>query len=68
MSSFNQTTVCEFMDNLESVKGKYFFTPDNIFNLDETGVITVQRVPKLIRKMGLYQVGQVISPRREKNW
>ncbi|KAJ4430998.1 hypothetical protein ANN_19591 [Periplaneta americana] len=35
MTSFNRTTVGEFMDKLESVKGRYFFTPDKIFNLDE---------------------------------
>ena len=39
MSSFNRTTVGEFMDKLANVKGRYFFTPDKIFNLDEVSCL-----------------------------
>ncbi len=37
---------------------------DRIFNLDETGVTTVQKVPKVVATEGLKQVGQITSRER----
>lgn len=35
MSAFNRTTVREFIYKLQCVKERYFFTPEEIFNLKE---------------------------------
>ncbi|KAI4455721.1 hypothetical protein MML48_9g00008280 [Holotrichia oblita] len=64
MTSFNRTTLKVFQDKLEEVCVRYSFEPSNIFNLDETGVTTVQRVPKVITKKGQHQIGQVTSRER----
>ena len=37
---------------------------DRIFNLDETGVTAVQKVPKVVATKGLKQVGQITSRER----
>ena len=45
-TAFNRYTVNEFFDNLASVMDRYKFTPNRIFNVDETGVITVESPKK----------------------
>ena len=42
-TSFNTTTVNEFSDNLEIVMKRHKFEQKDIYNMDETGVTTVQR-------------------------
>lgn len=41
-TSFNRHNVTEFQNNLERALQKATFTPDRIFNLDETNIRTVQ--------------------------
>lgn len=64
ISSFNKTTVNDFQNKLESLLKKHQFAPEDIFNLDETGVTTVQKVQKVISSKGRHQVGQVTSRER----
>ncbi|GFS21218.1 transposase [Elysia marginata] len=63
MSSFNKHNVNMFYDNLGEVMKKGF-TPDNIWNIDETGVATVQAPTKQIAKKGERRVGAVVAQER----
>ena len=45
---FNQVSVNTFFDLLEKLQEKYKFTPDRIFNVDETGITTVPNKPMRI--------------------
>ncbi|CAJ1059690.1 protein ALP1-like isoform X1 [Xyrichtys novacula] len=42
-TAFNKTTVGEFFDNLAAVMDRHTFPPHMIYNVDETGVFTVQK-------------------------
>lgn len=60
-TSFNKHNVNQFYDNYEKVLRKYNFTPDRIYNLDETNIMTVVQAPNVIAKTGTKQVGQSVS-------
>ncbi|KAJ8929369.1 hypothetical protein NQ314_017950 [Rhamnusium bicolor] len=64
MTSFNKSNVNLFFDKLADVMQRYQFTPSRIYNLDETGVTTVHRVPRIIDRKGQHQVRQVTSRER----
>jgi hypothetical protein len=60
--SFNRDNVLHVFDLLESNIAKFGFTPDKIFNLDESGFSTVQKCPhKIVTQRGKHQVGTVAS-------
>lgn len=61
---FNKPVVAEFYTKLYELLQRHQFGPDNIFNLDETGLTTVQTPGKVITKTGVKQVGQVTSSER----
>lgn len=63
-TAFNRTTVSEYFDNIESIMKKYNFSPDCIYNTDETGNTTVQKVQKVLAEKGSKQLGQVTSAER----
>lgn len=63
-TSFNRHNVTLFFDNLESLLDKYAFTPDKVWNLDESGCTTVQRPGKIIAETGCKQVGAMTSAER----
>jgi len=53
------------MDNLEQVLSRPGgFGPDQIWNVDETGVTTVQRPVKVLAEKGAKQVGSIVSQER----
>ena len=53
------------MDNLENVlRRNPTYGPDQIWNLDETGVTTVQRSPNILAEKGTKQVGSLVSLER----
>ncbi len=65
MANFNKHNVGMFMDNLERVQNRAGgFGPDQIWNVDETGVTTVQRPVKILAEKGVRQVGSVVSQER----
>ena len=64
MTSFNRTNLGIFQTKLETVLQRYQFSESCIYNLDETGCTTVQKVPKIITQKGVHQVGQVTSRER----
>ncbi|KAJ8049136.1 hypothetical protein HOLleu_01743 [Holothuria leucospilota] len=51
-TSFNRHNIKAYFDLLEQTIKDGQFTGRRIFNLDETGFTTVQKVPKVIAKRG----------------
>lgn len=64
---FNKVEVDLFFKNLENVMTKHNFSPSQIYNMDETGVTTVQETEKIIAPKGQKRVGTVTSWERGKN-
>ena len=63
-SGFNRPCINQFFDLLEYAIKSSGVSGGRIFNLDETGLTTVQKVPKVASEKGLKQVGQVVSRER----
>ena len=64
-TAFNRATVgASFFNILHDCLEMIGASGDRIFNLDETGVTTVQKVPKVVATKGLKQVGQITSRER----
>lgn len=62
--NFNKENVSSFFNKLSSVLERHHFEPQNIYNIDETGVTTVQKPTKVIAKKGTKQVGSISSQER----
>lgn len=63
-TSFNRTNVDAFFNNLQTVMDRHHFEPQDIYNMDETGVTTVQKPDRVIAKRGTKQVGAITSAER----
>ncbi|KAB0790097.1 hypothetical protein PPYR_15584 [Photinus pyralis] len=63
-TAFNRHNVNLFFNNLGSVYEKYKFEFHNVYNVDETGLTTVQKPSKVIAKRGTKQVGAMTSGER----
>ncbi|XP_046615411.1 MFS-type transporter clz9-like [Neodiprion virginianus] len=63
-SSFNEHNVSKFFDNLAEIIDRYKFEPKDIWNMDETGVTTVQKPSKIVAQKGTKQVGAVTIAER----
>ena len=63
-SAFNRHSVAEFFSNLRTVMMRHKFPPEAIYNMDETGVTTVQRPSKVIAQKGVKQIGKMTSGER----
>lgn len=67
ITGFNRVEVKKFYDNLETVLTKTDnYTPDRIFNADETGITTVQDPGTILASKGKKRVGSVTSWERGK--
>jgi len=64
VTSFNKKNVNKFFDNLKLALDKHKFDPQNIYNIDESGLTTVQKPNRVIAEKGLKQVSQVTSAER----
>ncbi|KMQ88629.1 tigger transposable element-derived protein 6-like protein [Lasius niger] len=64
MTSFNRHNISEFFNNLGELYEKYKFGPQDVWNIDETGVTTVQKPSKIIASKGMKQVGAATSGER----
>lgn len=65
-TSFNKTNVEAFFDNLKTVMDRHTYEPQDIYNVDETGVTTVQKPDRVIARRGIRQVGALTSAERGK--
>jgi hypothetical protein len=55
---FSRDNVLQVFDLSESNIAKFGFTPDKIFNVDESGFSTMQKSPhKIVAQKGKHQVG-----------
>ncbi|KAG5884662.1 hypothetical protein JTB14_005406 [Gonioctena quinquepunctata] len=63
-SAFNRANVEEFFNNYASVQATCNFSPDRIWNTDETGITTVLQAPRVIAETGSKAVGQCVSAKR----
>ena len=60
-TSFNRENLKNVFDKLAEVMDRYKFTPDDIRNVDETGVSTVQKPNKVVALKGVKQVASIRS-------
>ncbi|KAJ8937365.1 hypothetical protein NQ314_011911 [Rhamnusium bicolor] len=63
-TNFNTTNVNMFFDNLARVMDREHFEAKDIYNLDETGITTVQKPDRIVAKKGMRQVGALTSAER----
>ena len=62
---FNKAAVEAFYQNLREVNEKYHgFKPENIWNIDETGITSVAAHPRILCETGTKQVGQISASER----
>lgn len=63
-TSFNKNNVDAFFDNLELVLDRDKFEAKDIYNVDETGITTVQKPNRIVARRGTRQVGALTSAER----
>lgn len=63
-TSFNKHNVELFYNNLDIVLKRLKVTPADIWNIDETGITTVQRPDRVVARRGFRQIGRVTSAER----
>lgn len=63
-SSFNKTNVAIFFDNYKGVLTKHALEAKDIWNVDETGITTVQKPDRVIARRGEKQVSAMTSAER----
>ncbi|XP_063216749.1 uncharacterized protein LOC134542016 [Bacillus rossius redtenbacheri] len=61
---FNRTNVKAFFDNLKDVMDRLKIGPGDVWNMDETGITTVQRPDRVVARKGFKQVGKITSAER----
>ena len=66
ITGFNCDDVKKYFENLEKVFSKTEYTPDRIYNTDETGITTVQDPGTIVATKGKKRVGSVTSWERGK--
>ena len=62
--AFNKPNVEIFFNNLQVALERHAYQPHSICNLDETGITTVQKSPRIVAEKGAKQIGQVTSHER----
>lgn len=63
-TAFNKFNVASFFGKLKELMNKYHFAPQNIYNMDETGVTTVQVPDRVVARKGIKQVGKIVAAER----
>ena len=65
-TGFNKIQVDRIFQLLRKIISDCNIAPDKIFNMDETGISTVQKSSKIIAQKGVKQVGKISSAERGK--
>jgi hypothetical protein len=63
-TSFNETNVAQFFSPLTEVKERHHFQSKDIYNVDDSGCMTVQKASKAVAPTGSKQVGTLTSCER----
>lgn len=63
-TSFNKHNIAAFFDKLGTINEKYKFQAHDVYNIDETGITTVQCPDRVVVQRGVKQVGAVTSGER----
>lgn len=63
-SSFNPHNVKLFFDNLSKVMLEYKILPQDVWNMDETGITTGHGTNKIVARKGVKQIGAITSAER----
>ena len=66
MANFNSYNVNMFLDNLQEVLNRRNYGPSEIWNVDETGLTTVQTTQKVVAEKESKHVGSAVSQERKK--
>ncbi|XP_072384526.1 uncharacterized protein [Diabrotica undecimpunctata] len=66
-TSFNKTNISSFFKNYKEALSRGDFSPEKIWNCDETGLTTVHVPPKIVGPKGIKQLGQMTSGERGQN-
>lgn len=61
---FNKPVVEQFFGNLQQIYERYNLGPDQVYNVDETALTTVQETGKVLARKGQKQVGHITSSER----
>nr|XP_047137401.1 MFS-type transporter clz9-like [Hydra vulgaris] len=61
VSSFNPTNVQKFYNNLQTILNRLKLESGDIWNMDETGITTVQTPDHILIRKGFKQIGRVPS-------
>lgn len=64
ITAFNATEVNLFFDQLKMIQAKHNIPSHRIFNIDETGISTVQKNYKILAPKGVKQIGKATSGER----
>ncbi|XP_054709346.1 uncharacterized protein LOC129219051 [Uloborus diversus] len=63
-SRFNRINVRKFFELLKIVFNRFKLTAHDVWNMNETGVTTVQKPDRVVARRGFKQIGRVISAKR----
>lgn len=63
-TAWNKHTKDEFFTNLREARCRHDYPPQNIYNVDETALTTVQKPQKIVAGKGSKQVGRMTSAER----
>lgn len=66
-TGFNRIHVNRFFELLEKTIEENNITANNIYNVDESGLTVVKKMPKILAKKGKRQVGSIKSQERCSN-
>lgn len=64
-SAFNETNVQAFFRNWKTMLDRLKIGPNDIWNMDETGVTTVQCFERIVARRNFKQIGRIVSFERD---
>lgn len=62
--AFNKPNIAKFFKTYQEIIEKYKLGPEKIYNVDESGISTVQNPPKIFASTGKKQVGTIAGAER----